>query len=359
MADLTWSASVSATYGGTYSTIPNLQNVVLNLGRNGVADQWRPSTATLSGRVPSSLPTININDYIKITYTGMTGYYAFRVADIVIEYDYVTAGDTWQIICESNLAAIGRSICTASVSAGTKTLEAARLVCFDAPVTIANPRGNGQSSVSAISVTKENPMTYLQDLLQTEQGFVQDTKDVNELYLLPRTAFSLSTVTFTDDNTATTTYKLNYNAIKFASLAENYVTGIVVSPVGLADQTAGTLSRSRSFNTYDQTTAQASNLASYIKIVLGQSATVPNMLVSNVKMWPSASAAVLGVLETGQLISVRLRATTYSCIIEGLTITADPQATIVQVRFSPATAYGFLRLDDSVFGRLNYNSLGF
>lgn len=358
MADVVWSASVSTTATGTYTTLGNLQNVSMVLGRNGVADQWRPSTCTLTGRLPGSLPSITINDFLKVTYTGLSGDYCFRISDVIITYDPVSAADTWTVTAEGNLAPIGRSVSNSATLSALQTFDAIRTLVTSSNVFIESPAGSGKSLVSAITLTNENPMQTMQELMTTEQGYLVDYDFPNWVKLYARgSQTAAATVTFTDDNTASTTYKAAYNEITFASLAENYVTGVVVNPVGLAQQTSGTETRSREFTTYDFTTTQAAQLASYIKVLLGQSSLVPASLTSNVKMWTGTN--FLGLLYLGSQITIKLRGTTYNCVIEGLTINGNPEQTVVQVRLSPATAYGFLTLDDAVLGRLDNNSLGF
>jgi hypothetical protein len=61
----------------------------------------------------------------------------------------------------------------------------------------------------------------------------------------------------------------------------------------------------------------------------------------------------------GAQCTVTLRGTTYNCVIEGATITADPSSTTVTFKLSSADAYAFLRLDDALLGTLDYNKLGF
>jgi hypothetical protein len=46
-------------------------------------------------------------------------------------------------------------------------------------------------------------------------------------------------------------------------------------------------------------------------------------------------------------------------VLEGMTISANPEQTTISCNLSPATAYAFLTLDDAVLGRLDYNALGF
>jgi len=358
MADLTWRAYRSTTEGGTYVELDNIQSIVMQLGRNKVTDQWRPATAIISGRLPGSLPSLAVNDFMKINNTTVNYDYYFRLADIKIEYDFVINGDTWEIACEAALATAGRSNVSATITAGDETIYSMGILLTDAPVTLSQATGLGASFVSGFTVADENPIPYFQKLAQTEQAYIADYDFENTIVAFQRgTATDGPFVTFTDDNTATTTYKVPYNKISFASLAEEYVDGTVVNPAGLATQTAGTLGRSFSLDSFDQTISQAANLAAYLNVVLSQSSAVPNSVTTNVKTW--ADATPQGYLTLGQQITVRLRSTNYNCVLEGLTIAATPSQTLITAKLSPATAYAFLTLDDAVLGRLDNNALGF
>lgn len=358
MTDLTWRAYRSTTEGGTYTQLGDVQSISMFLGRNKVTDQWRPSTATITGRNPGSLPSLTINDFIKINNTSVSYDYWFRVADIRIEYDFATNGDTWEITCEAALATAGRSNVTATITAGDETIYSMGILLTDAPVNFSQATGLGASYVSGFTLTDENPIPAFQTLAQTEQAYIADYDFENTVVAFQRgTATNGPFTTFTDDDTATTTYKVPYNKITFASMAEDYADGVVVNPAGLAAQTAGTLGRSVSVDSYDQTTSQAANLAAYLNVVLDSASAVPNSVTSNVKTWTSATP--LAYLVLGEQITVRLRGTDYDCILEGLTITATTDQTLVTAKLSPASAYAFLTLDDAILGRLDYNALGF
>jgi len=358
MTDLIWRVYRSTTEGGTYTQINDVQSLVMQMGRNKVTDQWRPSTAIINGRDPGSLPSLAINDFIKINNTSVSYDYWFRVADIKIEYDFVTNGDTWEITCEGALATAGRSNVSATITAGDETIYAMQILLTDAPVNVSQVTGLGASFVSGFTISDENPIPYFQKLAQTEQAYIADYDFENSIVAFQRgTSTNGPFITFTDDDTATTTYKLPYSKIAFASLAEDYVDGTVVNPAGLASQTAGTLGRSFAVDSYDQTTIQAADLAGYLNVVLNQSAAAPNTITTNVKGWTAATP--LAYLVLGQQITVRLRGTNYNCVLEGLTFNATPSQTTITARLSPATAYAFLTLDDAVLGRLDYNALGF
>lgn len=358
MADLTWRVYRSTTEGGTYTQLDNVQSVTMQLGRNKVTDQWRPSTAIISGRVPSSLPSLAIDNFIKINNTSVTYDYWFRIADIKINYDFVTNGDTWEITCEAALATAGRSNVTASVMGGDETLYAMGVVLADAPINFVKSTGDGASFVSTFSLTDQNPIQAVQQLAFTEQAYLADYDFENTLVAFQRSTFTAAaTITLTDDNTASTTYKIPYEQITFASLAEDYVTGVVIDPASYAAQTSGTLERSQSYASYDNSTAQAASLAAWVNVVLDQSSAVPHSVTTDVKRWSNATP--LAYLILGSQITVRLRTVNYNCILEGVTIAATPERTRITTKLSPAAAYSFLTLDDPVLGLLDYNSVGF
>jgi hypothetical protein len=61
----------------------------------------------------------------------------------------------------------------------------------------------------------------------------------------------------------------------------------------------------------------------------------------------------------GARVSVTFRGTVYQSIIEGITVTADPNSSRYTYYLSGADLNNYLILNDSVFGRLDYNKLGY
>jgi hypothetical protein len=61
----------------------------------------------------------------------------------------------------------------------------------------------------------------------------------------------------------------------------------------------------------------------------------------------------------GAQVSVAFRGTTFQCIVEGLTISATPAGSRYTYYVSGADLNAYLILNNAVFGRLNFNKLGY
>jgi hypothetical protein len=61
----------------------------------------------------------------------------------------------------------------------------------------------------------------------------------------------------------------------------------------------------------------------------------------------------------GASIGVILRGTKYNCILEGFSLNVTPEYARGTVYLSSAEAYSFLTLNDTVYGKLNENKLGY
>lgn len=361
MADANWIVKTASTFGGTYTTIDDVQAISMNVGRAKITDQWRPSTITISGFDASNVTGIEINHYLQVYADTSTQVYWFRVSDVVVNYDFVANGDTWEIVGEGALAAVGRSVADQSLAKGSKTLDAAAQLLTDAPVTVVNDPG--KSTIEKVDVLDTNPIPAFQTLLTTEQGYVNDYNwgiVADKLILYERGAFNgTPTLTMTDDGTGSTTELIKYEAITFASRGEDYVTGVLVDPHVHGIQTSGTIERAYVINSYDETAAQALDLAAFIKTSLNQAIAFPASITTNVKTW--ADLDPLLSIAPGQQMYVRLRGTQYNCQQEGFSINATPAQTRIAVRVSPATAYNNFTLDDAILGQLDntFALLGF
>jgi hypothetical protein len=61
----------------------------------------------------------------------------------------------------------------------------------------------------------------------------------------------------------------------------------------------------------------------------------------------------------GARVSVTFRGTVYYSIIEGVRVTATPESSRYTFYLSGADLNNYLILNDTVFGRLDYNKLGY
>jgi hypothetical protein len=71
----------------------------------------------------------------------------------------------------------------------------------------------------------------------------------------------------------------------------------------------------------------------------------------------------MGLSQLGEMIgarvSVTFRGTVYQSVVEGITVTATPESSRYTYYLSGADLNNYLVLNDTVFGTLDYNKLGY
>jgi hypothetical protein len=366
--------------GGTYfdgQYLDDLQTVNITSGRVGVQDPYRAGTANIGGRNPSDLPVIEIGDFLiveayppdeSLQYIMFQG----RIANVEVQFGFLPTLDRYTIFAEDALANAGRLNTTGSWAAGITTAEAAEdiLTGTGVPIVFITPALAGASKVSAQSLTNVNLLTVLNDLIATEQGNLTSASN-DQIQWQGRREFTVSnpSALFTDDPAEVSiTPQISYDVLNFASLADNVANKVTVTPEGLAPQTFGTGTKSFELKSYDQTTAQAGDLAAYVQSTLTQATDVPYSISSRTSM--QTDLFLLALASTGPrerlFVQVELRGTVYNCIINGATVSSDPSDTRVQLNLFAADLSAFFVLDDSFYGRLQddgppayNNKLGF
>lgn len=372
MADYVWTAFKESADGLTLTELDNIQNVTFALGRQQIQDPFKAGTATITGRVPSGLPTLEIDDKVHIRVTDGTFddiIYFGKVANFAIDYGFTTNLDRWVLNLEDGIAKAGRALTSDSFSwsAGIRTDVAASQACTNCGITLVNIfttlsyTSQGQSFVSAQTLANTNLLNILNELAFTEQGRItQNGYDqigwVNRSDL-GQTSFVCSIT----DGSLTANYDVvPFDSVQFTSLADSFFDAVVVEPVGLASQLSGTGDRVFSHRSFDQTTTQADNLADYVKATLDVQTAKPFQvsMVSNVQTTDGLLLALqlFSYYNKAELI---LRGSRYNVFLNGVTVTADPDRTRVSFSVVSSDAQNFFILDSPTFGVLDTNKLGF
>lgn len=347
-------------------TVPNVQGYRITKGRQRASDPLRAGTAVVTGRVPSSLPSIAIGDVLLIdvrpTPTSLGYAFLFRVADFRIDYGTVAAMDTWTITAEDSLAVLGRATVDVSWAANSTSYTAMAAVCTAAGITSVQQLAT-QSEVSAQTLTDVNALDVFSTLMATEQGRVvtgyTSTTGSPRVLIYGRgwpqdaTLFYLS-----DDGSGTNPVK--YTNIEFAGLADNYADKVVVEPVGLATQTAGTGDFSYVTKSYSETTGDAESLAQYLVGVFtvqdDQPAVVQMRMAGNSDV---ARDNAVGLCEGLSILNIKFRGNTYRAMVEGFTLSGSLDEIFITCYLSSTDFYPIFILDDTLNGVLNQNRLGY
>jgi hypothetical protein len=365
MAVITWQAF--KVVGATFTLLNDLQSINFTVNRANVQDPFRSGVYQLSGRNPSTLPTLAVGDRIVVKATDdlLNDRYLAdtRLADLQINYGFTSNLDRWSLTLEDSLANAGRTVATVSWPAGYTTFEAAEDLCTAAGVSITGPISpQGSSFVSAQTLTNANVLQTLQTLIQTEQGRIYGSETsitwlgrANLDETIPVGEFNDGTLTATPSIA-----QLKFDNIQFAGLADNFATKVVVEPDGLASQSSGTGSRIFTLNSFDQTTSQAADLAGFVKSTLDESVDVPYTVGATLS--EQDNYTLLTLIEGGNIgafVNVVLRGVRYQAVVNGATVSADPSDTRVLLNLTSALVYNFFRLDSTVYGILNTSKLGF
>jgi hypothetical protein len=345
--------SVTVKKGAT--TITNVQTCTMTKGKVKVSDNLRPGTATITGRRPDLLPSLEIGDNINVLLYGPDGIqyqeYEYRVADLRVDYGFLSSMDTWTLELEDAFAYLGRALVTRTWTAGTPASTVAYNICADVGIYL-GVNATSLSTVSAQIVTDGSALDVFQTLVNTEAALVQAGATGIQWYSRGWQS-SLYYRSFSDDGTGTL-----YDALTFGSLADNYADKVVVYPRGGTEVVTGTGIFSYNLDSYSFDTGQATQLGLYMKGVFDVQNSTP-LTMSVLLNQDTYPWNMLNATQVGNAVSITFRGNTYNALIEGFTVTSDTTATRITYNLSSTAFYAFLTLNDAVLGRLDYNKLGF
>lgn len=365
---LEWRTASTTSNTPITTVTTGIQRVQWRSGRNTISDQWSAGSCIISGiGFLSSEPVIG--NYARVTVTDgatSTRFYGL-VADYTKNYGLKSTMDTFELRLEGPQAGFGRVTVTSDWTSGFLWVSA---IAYDAiklaTVQVRLPSSSySQEKVSAETNVKELYSDVFYPAITTAQAVPREEGDEN----WPM-AWTLSPVvnvydrndpinlyqlvgTFADDGTGS-----GYNNIQFLSSSYTYGTQVTVDPLALDPQTSGSGLYTQTFTSYDNTTTQASNLAGYIRVSLDNAANVPYSITFEGSGSSAGYIALTNPNKIKQAVNVKLRGTTYNCVIEGLEFDADPANWRCTLYLSSSLQNAFLRLNDAVYGKLDTNKLG-
>lgn len=346
-----WSIMAGAT------AINNVQSVTVSKGLRVLTDNYSSGRVLITGRVPSSLPTLTIGQVIDCTLTNpnstpaSTYFVSGRIADFQINYGTVPAMDTWSLELEDAFSVLGRSKITRTWTAGTTTLTAFNNVCTDTGLT-GSSIGSSTKTLSATTVTAESALAVMQNIINTEQGLMYAT--ANNLFFYT-TGWQSSTTfyAFSDAGGAAT----KYQQVQFLSMADNYSTYVLITVNGGLPVVTGSGLYAYQEDTYAANTAAQTDIGNYVLGALSVQTNTPNRLT--ILLNDETSDRALQALNINTGVTLTLRGQTYNANIIGYTISSDTQRTMITYNLASSAFYNFLILDNSIYGKLDSNRLGF
>jgi len=354
-----------------------VQRISWNTGRQNLTDQFQGGTCSVYGRLPSTLPsvpTIGAPAEIRVSNTGQDIYFAGYVSDYRVIYGIKPAYDTYELIIEGPFSAAARRLGDVSATAGNSTAQVFETLNSLTSGQIQN--GGGFTTTTSAQTFTGQLSNPAQTAIATDGGVIVEQRNLTvktqpQAFGYGHNSPNLGNIiaaVFSDDFTVSTivinavTYYLGrYTEIEFLSAAYNTGTKVTVQASGLADQTSGTGAYGQTVSTINQTTSQASDLAGYLRTKYELSAQTPYTLrfTGANQTYPNEALRAADQGNVGQLVRVDFRGTTYYCIIEGIQMDANPSDWSCTIALSSSLQNAFLKLNNPVFGTLDYNKLGF
>jgi hypothetical protein len=377
----TWDWRVSFATSTTFTTLPNVQQISISNGRRRQIDDYGVDQLTVESIFPSSWTTTpklgdNIIAWVYTTAYPLYPSYNYwkmfqgRIVNVDIKYGMVTNEDSVTITAEGLQADLGRTqINGYAVSSATTGLQV---------FNIANSVGVYVGNVSSLSTGSAQTYTgnlkaFVDTEVRTEQGRLRSTPTAPTNLTMGNLDFvgrgslfygQTPTPEWSDGTLASDTgYK--YQQVKFRSASEDFYNSVTVEPLGLASQTSSSGTTpifSYVAQSYDVSTSQALSLAQYIRFKYDTTNSTPRELGFTISQQTTANAVLFLNLVSNFLgleINIILRGVRYYCVVEGVTITASPDDTRILFSVSSNETNDYLILDDAVYGRLDFNRLGF
>ena len=376
MASLTWRAYL----GVPGVAMPGLVEVSLSAGKTLRVDPYPVDRATLQFVSVSSWSiSPKIGDLVYLDQAENTNAtFAGFIQDVQFEYAIIAAEDRCTVTVEGVMSLLGRRELTAYTTTETRTINQAGQIADEVGIFWQSVAGGGRSSCITQTYTG-NAFDLVNELIVTESGFMNEFYEIGDpdptLFFTPRNRLSDPVLSGTtgpvifSDAAGSSTYALYYDQITFKSAADNYYTQVTVEPQGLTTQVASKGAkpyRGLTINTLDSTTAQADDLAEYLVNMFASKVSYPTSLTVSFERQNTAQKIQVfeDMIKSGNYVAVRgqvvLRGTTYNVMIEGANIATSVFGTTqVTFFFTSEAMNNFLLLDDTVYGTLDTNRLGF
>jgi len=364
----------------TWVDLPNVNGVSIFRGRRQQIDDYSIDTMVVSSLFPGDWTTVpKLGDPV-VAYVhkpgiviGVDDFDAFwgRIRDVKIDYGIVPNEDRVTIECEGLQADWGRAQLNAFVLAQDKTDE--QILDVSTAVGLNVAQFFGRSIGSGITYTG-NAMNLANEITRTEEArfFAGSPSHLGTQYLywFGRNTTQQATQYFSDGTVTNQPLQLRYDGIQFRSSADNYYNSVTITPQSVAAQTA-TLGVTPVYgwnkDTLDYTTAQAADHAQW---VLNNFQTKDSQLqeitfteIQQIPRYDTAqyNGAILDLLTSAVAYraQVGFRGTVYRTIIEGIAITATPGVTRITLYMSGEDTNAYLILNDTTYGTLNNNKLGY
>lgn len=362
------------TFPGSFTTLNNIQEITFRGGRRSQLDAYNASSGTIVARYPSGyaspITALVPGTLLEILTPNISAYpYGIygRINNVSVTYGYPYASSTGpadyiEITFEGAFAEAARM-------AGNGYSMAA------APLSTQISTMNAQTGLTASSSTPQQMAAttingtwgdWVNSSLVSINGRMADFGGGASFFIRSPYVASVCTVNFSDTTNNATNQV--YDTLRFDALADNYYTQVQVDPESYAIQTvtkagATVPYRTLTVNTLNSSTAQASDLATFLLSQYGTQKFAISQISCSAEAQNTFKLDTLGLSGTQELIGARVnvtfRGTTVTCIIEGVSLSATPEGARWTFDVSGADLNNYLVLNDAVFGKLDSNKLGY
>lgn len=374
-----------STNGSTFTALTDVQNITVRVGRNEQLAAYNASTASVEIRYPtgyaSPIAAMVTGTYLKIESPNWVdssgGCFLGRIKDVHVTYGIPYSGgvgneDYLSITAEGFFAAVsrmsGESYAMASGAPQTQLTTAQGLN----GTTSVYYRPSGTDPVLAATTISGTWGDWYNQVLTTINGRMWDTNLINEVDVI--SPFYQNPIGISSDDVPVfsdtpLTNQFSYDQLEFTSYGDNFWNQADITPEGLPSVTvtaagATTPYRTYSINTLNSSAGQATDYGQYLTSLYGS----PEFRISSISCFMEATTRnqKLDVLADqspatypGMRVKVVFRGTTYQSIIEGFTVSASPESSRYTFYLSAAEQNNYLVLDNAIFGRLDFNKLGY
>lgn len=359
---------------GPWTTLTNVQEISFRGGRRNQLDAYNASSISITARYPSGyaspIAALVPGTYIQILSPNIASYpYGIggKIRNVNVTYgkpyaSSVGVADYVEIDVEGGFAEIGRMAGNGYAMASGQFGNQITTMNAQTGLTV----NGGTSTVMAATTINGTWGDWLNSSLVTVNGRMADFGSAGFVYVKGPYLAGTCTVNFSDTtNNATNQI---YDTLRFDALADNYYTQVQVDPESYTIQTVtkagATLPyRTLTVNTFNSSNAQATDLATFLLSQYNTQKFAISQISCTAEAQNSFQLDKLGLSGMAEMIGARVnvtfRGTTYTCLIEGISLTATPEGARYTYDVSGADLNNYLILGDAVFGKLDNNKLGY
>ena len=368
-----------STDGTTFTNLTNVQGITVNAGRQAQLEAIQATTATIELRYPTGFvsPIADLVTGTIIRIRNTNSIYPYPNADMLLgRISNVTAvygipysggvgnADYLIINVEGSFAVLGRMQGENYVIVGTDLAAQCVEASTETGITVEKVGPNTAIAPTTVSGTWGD---WLAQAALTTNSRLHDTVYTDTVSILSPFAQNIATTGFSD--VANNINNQVYDGITFDSLGDNYYTQITVDPQDFAAVTVTKVGASAPFRTYNVNTLSAStgNATDFANYLLGNYQT-PSFAISSFTC--SAESQAVCQLDgmnngpnfnsfVGTQVNVTFRGTVFTCLIEGVTMSATPAGATFTYYVSGADLNAYLLLGNPILGQLDNNRLGY